>query len=192
LPVPQLVETYKGFGVYQVDDAFYSVLQREGGFDMNRIRADQYSVILSGNSLDEIKKIIDESTTSSGKSPSSEPPSSEPRSFAVPDDVLFAICKDRKDLQSAYPEVEQGNLENLKSWAIKTGWKEDSRLSALIPKGETPDYLKSNTETANQSELEKSLIPILQVVAPVIVITIGGVIGYKFYRSTKKLPSGTS
>ncbi|MGI0023340.1 MAG: plastocyanin/azurin family copper-binding protein, partial [Nitrososphaeraceae archaeon] len=174
LIVPQLVETYKGFDLYQVGDTNYSVLQREGGFDINRMRAEQYSVILNGNSLDGIKKTIDERTAIVEPTPSEPLPS-----LPVSDDVLLAMWNDRKDLQSAYPEVKQGNLDNLKLWAIKTGWKEDSRLSVLVPNGEIPDYLKPN-KTISETKLNDDSPNVLLWVGAIIAIVIVGIIGYKF------------
>jgi len=56
------------------------------------------------------------------------------------DSVLITIWKDRKDLQKLYPEVAHGNIGNLTKWATKTGWSQDSRLSVLIPPGQTPKY----------------------------------------------------
>jgi len=173
LIVPQLVETYKGFEVYKVDDNFYSILQKQGGFDINRIRADQYSVILSGNSLDEIKENIAENTTELLPS------------FPVPNDVLLAIWNERGDLQIAFPEVNDGVLDNLWKWAKTSGWKEDPRLSILIPKGEMPDYLKSN-KTLSETKLNEDLTNVWYLAGAMIVIAIGGIIGYKFHKGKKK------
>ena len=47
--------------------------------------------------------------------------------------VLKTIWKDRKDLQNTYPEVAKGKLDNLKKWAVSSGWKEYDRLSVLTP-----------------------------------------------------------
>src|SRR3989442_954960 len=56
------------------------------------------------------------------------------------DQVLLSIWVDRKDLQKLYPEVEQGNVTNLKKWALTQGWNEDKRLSVLVPQGKVPKY----------------------------------------------------
>ena len=188
LIVPQLVETYKGFDVYHVSNTFYSILQREGGFDINRIRADQYSIILSGNSLDEIKKTIDETKIIVKPTPSEAPLSEPSPALPVSDDVLLAIWKDRKDLQKAFPEVEQGVLDHLKKWAIKAGWKEDSRLSALIPSGEMPNYLKSNTTSSETAKSSKPYEDGMQtlLVGVIIAIAISAIIGYRFLRGKKQ------
>src|SRR3989442_1138457 len=53
---------------------------------------------------------------------------------------LLSIWVDRKDLQKLYPEVEQGNVTNLKKWALTQGWSEDKRLSVLVPQGKVPKY----------------------------------------------------
>ena len=53
---------------------------------------------------------------------------------------LLSIWVDRKDLQKLYPEVEQGNVTNLKKWALTQGWNEDKRLSVLVPQGKVPKY----------------------------------------------------
>jgi hypothetical protein len=60
--------------------------------------------------------------------------------FPVPDNVLYQIWDERGDLQAVYPEVAHDQLNGLKEWATKSGWKEDSRLYALIPKNQTPSY----------------------------------------------------
>src|SRR2546428_1188593 len=56
------------------------------------------------------------------------------------DQALLSIWVDRKDLQKLYPEVEQGNVTNLKKWALIQGWNEDKRLSVLVPQGKVPKY----------------------------------------------------
>jgi len=56
------------------------------------------------------------------------------------DQALLSIWVERKDLQKLYPEVEQGNVTNLKKWALIQGWNEDKRLSVLVPQGKVPKY----------------------------------------------------
>src|SRR5690242_14413373 len=58
-------------------------------------------------------------------------------------DSLTSIWKERSDLQKSYPEVANGNLDNLKKWAVSDGWDQDPRLSILIPYGEIPNYQKN-------------------------------------------------
>ena len=234
---PQLVETYKGFDIYRLgNNAFYSILQKEGDFDITRVRSDQYSVILSGISLGEIKETIDETKSIVKPNPSELSPS-----LSVPDDILLAIWENRKDLQKAYPEAAQGNLINLKKWAENFGWDEDIRLAVLIPSGEVPKYMteillaiwnerpelqKAYPEAAqgnlinlmswaktfgwDQDERLAMLVPPGKVASysqstilehrPSLrstdnfmsivigfVIVIGGLLGYRFYRTRKKI-----
>lgn len=61
--------------------------------------------------------------------------------FPVSTAILTEIWKERKDLQKLYPEVAHGKLGNLTKWATSTGWNQDKRLSALIPRGKVPAYL---------------------------------------------------
>lgn len=63
-------------------------------------------------------------------------------SFPVSDDVLFEIWNNRPDLQKHYPEVKEGDFRGIKKWAELSGWRENPKLSALIPEGQTPDYEK--------------------------------------------------
>src|SRR5439155_17113652 len=63
--------------------------------------------------------------------------------FPVSDSILMSIWKERKDLQKAYPEVAQGNLDKLKKWATTSGWNEDRRLAALVPSGKVMSYLQN-------------------------------------------------
>jgi len=60
--IPQLNETYKGFNIYRVGNAFYSILQKDGNFEINRIMRNQYSVILTGDSLGDLKQSIGKNT----------------------------------------------------------------------------------------------------------------------------------
>ena len=125
----QLEEAYKGFGIYRLgNNAFYSILQKEGDLEINRVRSDQYSEFLAGDSLESLKQNIDKSTEVI-------PPGTQP--------------------------VVQGN---------------------------TSENLKPNEtvlKTAEPSKLEE-IIHTLQILA-VITITIGGIIGYIFYKRTKKI-----
>jgi len=63
-------------------------------------------------------------------------------SFPVSDKKLLQIWEKRIDLQGAFPEVKNNDFTGLKKWAVKHGWNEDPVLSALIPEGKIPDYLK--------------------------------------------------
>jgi hypothetical protein len=44
------------------NNTFYSILQKEGDFEINRVRSDQYSVFLAGDSLESLKQDIDKNT----------------------------------------------------------------------------------------------------------------------------------
>ena len=70
-------------------------------------------------------------------------PSANPKPFPVPDVVLTSIWKERKDLQKSFPEVAKGDLTKLKTWTTTTGWYQDKRLSALIPRGKISSYTEN-------------------------------------------------
>jgi len=55
--IPQLAQSYKGFGIYMVNNSFYAILQTEGDFDINRIQAQQYSTIITNSTLSNVKKL---------------------------------------------------------------------------------------------------------------------------------------
>jgi len=59
------------------------------------------------------------------------------------DSVLVSMWKESPNLQKAYPEVAKGDLTKLKRWATTTGWYQDKRLSALIPRGKIPSYTEN-------------------------------------------------
>ncbi len=82
----------------------------------------------------------------------------------VTNDILLSIWKQRFDLQSEFPEVSQGNLDNLKKWATTTGWKDDKRLAALIPPGQVPYYLFDSLLSIwkERSDLQKSYPEVAQ------------------------------
>ena len=61
--------------------------------------------------------------------------------FPVSDDILKTVWEDRPDLQKAFPEVKQQNLDNLRKWAATYGWDEDNRLYALTPSQKIPKYM---------------------------------------------------
>src|SRR5205085_10364659 len=96
-------------------------------------------------------------------------------SFPVAYSTLLSIWNQRPDLQKTFPEAAQGNLTGMKEWATDFGWKQDKRLSALIPPGKVPSY--SQLPGIN---IDKKMIPvILAMIAGMITIT--GVLCYKFY-----------
>ena len=112
--------------------------------------------------------------------------------FPVSNSTLVSVWKDRSDLQKSYPEVAKGNLTKLQNWAATFGWNEDKRLAALIPSGKVPSYLQSppseNETSFNSNANFTSILPILFIV---VVISIGGVFGYRFYCSHKKINTRT-
>jgi len=59
-------------------------------------------------------------------------------------DVLNTMWRERNDLRISFPEVSNGNYNNIIKWANSEGWKIDQRLSLLIPTGETPLYLQDD------------------------------------------------
>jgi len=98
-------------------------------------------------------------------------------SFPVSDDVLLQIWNSREDRQGLYPKVGNGNFENLKEWAQTIGWDEDERLSALIPDGKTPTYLKPSSPKSEMGEDYTTLILILVGIASIAIISY-----FKFLR----------
>ena len=82
----------------------------------------------------------------------------DPSSFPIPDNVLLSIWHEKVYLQSVFPEVAKGNLDNLKKWATIFGWNEDKRLVALIPPGKVPKYLDKPLLSIlkERSDLQKS------------------------------------
>jgi len=118
--------------------------------------------------------------------------------FPVPNDILLEIWNSRQDLQITLPEVSGGNFENLKEWAQKTGWNQDERLSALIPEGKTPDYMKptqpevipeilEQIEPPKSEWNEESQIIIMVLIS---ILIAGGISYFVFFR--KRTSSFTS
>ena len=118
---PELVDAnYKGFNIYQTTGKFYAIPIDEGELILERIKNDDYSKIISAQSLDDLVTIL---------SP-----------FPVSQQVLLAVWNDRDDLQKIYPEVTHGDLSNLQNWALTMGWNEDYRLVTLTPESSVPSY----------------------------------------------------
>lgn len=64
---PILVEEgYKGYNIIKQQRTFFSILQRDGEFKIERARAGRYRNLIEGDSVDEIKRLIDESGDSGG------------------------------------------------------------------------------------------------------------------------------
>src|SRR5438128_5778270 len=57
--------------------------------------------------------------------------------------VLLSIWRERSDLQKAYPEVAEGNFNNLMDWAATKGWNEEIRIAELITPVTVPSYLSN-------------------------------------------------
>ncbi len=66
------------------------------------------------------------------------------KSFPISEQILYNIWKQRVDLQKEFPEVKEGNYENLKKWAMDKGWNENAQLYALTPKGKTPSWAQND------------------------------------------------
>ncbi len=61
-PDPVLVEEgYKGFNFVRYGDEIYAIPQREGAFQIERIEKNKYSQWFSGNSLEEVRALLDTS-----------------------------------------------------------------------------------------------------------------------------------
>lgn len=61
-PLPQLVEEdYKEFNIILCGGKYYALAQDEGGFDIKLVYQKRYSRFFSGNSVDEVKQLIDQS-----------------------------------------------------------------------------------------------------------------------------------
>lgn len=69
--------------------------------------------------------------------------------FPVSVQTLLTVWNMRADLQQVFPEVKNGNLDNLKKWAINYGWNETSLLYPLTPSNKIPYYQKSLIQTLN-------------------------------------------
>lgn len=69
------------------------------------------------------------------------------KSFPISNSTMYAIWKERKDVQKLYPEVARGDLVYMSKWAMSTGWNQDKRLAALIPPGKVPAYLDSTLQS---------------------------------------------
>ena len=103
-------------------------------------------------------------------------PSLDEPQFLVTDPVLLQIWVERPDLQSSFPEVEQGNFDAIRNWAETVGWNEDERLAVLIPEGETPQYLQP--ATTPEEDYSGFLV--------IVLIAIGGVAVYFFVIRNQK------
>lgn len=171
---PYLIEEgYKGFNIIMHGGIYYGILQSDGAFDVKRIENGNYSVVIANKSITNVKNSIDDYAP-------------------ISNDLLLQIWIERADLQSDYPEVAEGNITNLKIWAMTVGWDEDSRLSELIPEGQTPTYLKPSQLNDSQiflpssPELQDGMIILLQRLIVVGILIIGIVVAYRFYQSFKK------
>ena len=60
VPAPVLVEEgYKGFNLVRYGEKIYAIPQREGAFEIERVLKDKYSQSFSGNSLEELRNLVD-------------------------------------------------------------------------------------------------------------------------------------
>ena len=106
--------------------------------------------------------------------------------FPIPIDILLSVYKDRKDLQSAFPEAAQGNLDNLKKWATNIGWNEDKRLAVLIPAGKIPAYTQPQSpKNVTLFDWNNNFTSIIATLTIVIIIVICGVFVYTSYSHKK-------
>jgi len=103
-------------------------------------------------------------------------PSPEAPQFLVTDPVLLQIWVERPDLQSSFPEVEEGNFDAIRNWAETVGWNEDERLAVLIPEGETPQ----NLQPAITPEEDYTGLVVI------IIIAVSGVVIYFFVIRNQK------
>jgi hypothetical protein len=60
-------KSYKGFSFFQARASVYAIRENEGPFDPNRIENDEYSRWFVGSSVEEIKRMIDESVIQDGR-----------------------------------------------------------------------------------------------------------------------------
>src|SRR6185312_16649385 len=74
--------------------------------------------------------------------------------FPVSEQILYNIWKQRADLQKEFPEVKEGNYENLKRWAMDTGWNENAQLYPLTPHGKSPIWAQNNNSIVSISQSE--------------------------------------
>jgi hypothetical protein len=57
-----VVEGYKGFNIVRFADGYYALAQDEGEFDIGKINRNEYSRCFAGESVNEVKRIIDDPT----------------------------------------------------------------------------------------------------------------------------------
>lgn len=170
---------YHGFNLFLYDGTWYAIPVTES-FDVDRIKDGGYSHIFTAAWIDDLKKIIDESLAPQITVEISE------SEFPISDDVLLEIWNERTDLQESYPEIMNGDYENLRKWAETVGWNEDPRLSLLIPEGSVPLYLQVEIEEKIEMQ-DDFMILILQILVVVASISILGYFVYKYFIENKKL-----
>ena len=54
-------EGYKGFNIISYGDKFYGLAQDEGVFDINKVKKKEYRQCFVGDSIEEVKSLIDKS-----------------------------------------------------------------------------------------------------------------------------------
>ena len=77
----------------------------------------------------------------------------------------------------------------MKKWASTTGWNQDKRLAALIPPSKVPAYNQSQpSKNATSLDSKYNFRSITPIIVVGVAIAAGGVFGYRFYASHKKIP----
>jgi hypothetical protein len=56
-----LEEGYRGFNLIGYDNRIYAIPQSEGAFEIERIKRNEYGQWFSATSLDEVKRLVDQS-----------------------------------------------------------------------------------------------------------------------------------
>ena len=136
--------------------------------------------IPNANSLENIKKIVNDRISKFSQTSSAT--HIEKPSLTVSDEILLDIWSEREDLQKEFEEIQYGNLDGLRKWAETEGWKEDPRLSSLIPDGMIPDNetIVPDNEIGDNTNPPNNLYYTVLIVFPLI-----GVVIFVIFKYTK-------
>ena len=126
----------------------------------------------------------------------------EPSKFSsiLSDKTLLDIWNEKNILQSGFPEVKDGNLKNLKAWALYIGWNQEPRLSQLMleeqmeNEGSSSNYLQTvnlEQQPENSELSEDQILIISQIITGIVATAIAVPIGYKIYREKKSVLDST-
>ena len=137
--------------------------------------------IPNASSLDGIKKIVNDIILKFSQISSVE--NNIRSSFPVSNEILLDIWSEREDLQKEFEDIQFGNLDGLRTWAEVEGWKEDPRLSSLIPDGMIPNYesIVPDDKIVDDANSFDNLGYVVLIILP-----IAGIIIFVIFKYTKK------